>query len=260
MPQIRCPNCGASIDLESRRNTDFNLIVGALKEKPRTFTELLKMTYLPRKTLSLRLKELIKSGVIVKDRGYHLNGACPSKEWNGKLKTHLTLDKKRVLLLLLVFTIGIPVGAQVYATLFAPLPPSEPIIKDTFRANIVVHDVIDVYGWQVGVRFDPNALVVINVTEGDFLGVEPPFPVWTEHSFITPSSEGAVLIYASYRGQVPGTPRSSGTLATIEFGVIVEGHCELQLVDQVASQKVLKLWDSTGKEISNPAVTIEIVP
>lgn len=257
MPQIRCPNCGTSIDLESRRNTDFNLIVGALKEKSRTFTELLKMTYLPRKTLSLRLKELIKSGVIVKDRGYHLNGASPSKEWTGKLKTHLTFDTKHVLLLLLVFIIGMPVGAKVYATLFAPVFPSEPIIKDTFRANIVVHDVTDLYGWQVGVRFDRDALVVINVTEGDFLGVKPPLPVWTEDSYINPSGEGAVLIYASYRGQVTGRD-GNGTLVTIEFGVVVEGHRELELVKQVGTQKVLILWDSTGKEISNPAVTIEI--
>jgi len=259
MPQIRCPNCGTSIDLKSRRKTDFNLIVGALKEKPRTFTELLKMTYLPRKTLSLRLKELIKSGVIIKDRGYHLNGASQSKEWNKKLKTHLSFDTKHILLLLLVFTIGIPVGAQVYATLFTPVLPSEPIIMDTFMANIVVHDVIDLYGWQVGVRFNPDTLVVISVTEGDFLGVEPPLPVWTEHSFINPSGEGAVLIYASYRGQVSGRS-GTGILATIEFGVIVEGPRELELVEQVDNQRVLKLWDSKGEEISNLAVTIEIIP
>ena len=76
MPKITCPNCGTTIDLENRRKIDLGLILNALKGNPKTFTDLLHTTRLPRKTLSLRLKALRSSEIISKyDRLYHINGA-----------------------------------------------------------------------------------------------------------------------------------------------------------------------------------------
>jgi len=92
-PQITCPNCGSTINLENRKEVDFEKIIHALYKSSKTFTELLSMTNLPRKTLSLRLKDLCSSGAIVKDGGYHLSASFASKHkihgkknGNGKMK------------------------------------------------------------------------------------------------------------------------------------------------------------------------------
>ncbi len=71
-PQITCPHCGNTINLENRKEVDFEKIMYALNSAPKSFTELLEITSLPRKTLSLRLKDLCNSGSIVKDGGYRL--------------------------------------------------------------------------------------------------------------------------------------------------------------------------------------------
>lgn len=72
-PQITCPHCGNTINLENRKEVDFEKITYALNNSSKTFTELLEITNLPRKTLSLRLKDLCNSGSIVKDGGYRLS-------------------------------------------------------------------------------------------------------------------------------------------------------------------------------------------
>jgi len=102
-PQITCPYCGTTINLENRKEVDFEKIMDALGKSPRTFTELLTMTNLPRKTLSIRLKELRTSGSITKDGGYHLNpstvcmnGTFRKKNGNGKMNQTILHIKKNV--------------------------------------------------------------------------------------------------------------------------------------------------------------------
>jgi PKD repeat protein len=102
-PQITCPYCGNTIGLENRKEVDFEKIMHALGKSPRSFTELLTMTNLPRKTLSLRLKELCASGSIMKDGGYHLNpsnvsanGTIRKKNGNGKMNHTILNIKKNV--------------------------------------------------------------------------------------------------------------------------------------------------------------------
>ena len=80
MPRITCPTCGTTIDLENRRMLDFGRILQALQGGPKTFTELLKITGLPRKTLSLRLKYLCDSGAVLKNGTYSLNKSSNNKE------------------------------------------------------------------------------------------------------------------------------------------------------------------------------------
>ena len=93
-PQITCPHCGNTINLENRKEVDFEKITYALNKSPKTFTELLEITNLPRKTLSLRLKDLCTSGSVVKDGGYRLSSSFRPYEkmsgiksnGNGKMK------------------------------------------------------------------------------------------------------------------------------------------------------------------------------
>lgn len=256
MPQIRCPNCGTTVNLENRRELDYKLILRALQSNSKTFTELLHITHLPRKTLSLRLKDLIKSERIVKNGGYFLNGSLQSDEWDGRMKRFMSLERKHIVLLLLVLSIGMPIATHVYATYTRPPPsppPPEPLITEVFTADIVIHDATDLYLWQVAVTFDPDVLVVLSVTPGDFMEVESTFPLWTDNSYL---GKGVLLACASLTGGISGID-GSGTLATIEFGVIGEGSRELSLVHTHNGESALLLFDSTGSKIPNAKVTIE---
>ena len=85
MPQVRCPRCGSTINLENRKETDFSLILSALRSKARSFSELLRITGLPRKTLDIRLKALCVEDAIIKNKLYYFNQAHPHRYLESKL-------------------------------------------------------------------------------------------------------------------------------------------------------------------------------
>ena len=171
MPQVRCPHCGTTMNLENRRETDFSLILGALHSRERSFSELLRITGLPRKTLYLRLKELCKIDAIIKNKLYYLNEANPHKEWEKKLMNgNSRLFNKKTIALLLLLCIGLPVTTNVLATFFqSPPPPPEPGPIGYFTAIVTANNVSNVYGWQVGLCFNSTNLEVIDVRPGGFL-------------------------------------------------------------------------------------------
>ncbi|HVP40880.1 MAG TPA: PKD domain-containing protein [Candidatus Krumholzibacteriaceae bacterium] len=130
-PQITCPHCGSTINLENRKEVDFEKILHALGKSPRTFTELLTMTNLPRKTLSLRLKELRASGSIMKDGGYHLNpsivsanGTFSKRNGNGKMNPTILHIKKNVQWIPAVLIICLVVVAFGSAMIISPPAPA----------------------------------------------------------------------------------------------------------------------------------------
>ena len=61
MPQVTCPNCGMTINLENRREIDFGLIKNATGKHPRTFTELLHITKLSRASVLMLIAFLLFS-------------------------------------------------------------------------------------------------------------------------------------------------------------------------------------------------------
>jgi hypothetical protein len=131
MPQIRCPKCGTTINLENRKGVDFSTILNALQRSPKTFTDLLHLTGLPRKTLSLRLKSLCDSGAIVKDGGYRLNGTPPStlagKETCQMLGIHRNWKKfAQVITLMFIISTGVSSLASALMTTKIEAPPSLP--------------------------------------------------------------------------------------------------------------------------------------
>lgn len=217
MPQIRCPNCGKTISLENRRETDFTMIVNALKSKERSFTELLRVTKLPRKTLSIRLRELQSNGVIVKKGGYHLNGVHSFDHRGGEMRKYSVLSVEgKAVFILLALVIGLPVTSHVLAAfIFSPQTQQitqPPQIIGTFTATIEVRNVVDVYSWQAEITYDASKLEIIEVRRGDFLGTDWPF-------FLNASDveEGMVLLFGTLYGEVPGRS-GSGQLAVIVFG------------------------------------------
>jgi len=161
------------MNLENRRETDFSLILGALHSRERSFSELLRITGLPRKTLYLRLKELCKTDAIIKNKLYYLNEANPHKEWEKKIMpgNSRLLNNKKAIVLLLLLCIGLPVTTNVIATFFQSPPPtpSEPEPLGYLTAIVTANNVSNVYGWQVGLRFNSTNLKVIDVRPGGFL-------------------------------------------------------------------------------------------
>jgi hypothetical protein len=134
-PQITCPHCGSTINLENRKEVDFEKITYALNNSTKTFTELLEITNLPRKTLSLRLKDLCNSGSIVKDGGYHLSTSFkPNKKiyttkrnGNGKMNGTMLHFGKNVQWIPAALIVCLLVIAFGSAILLSPPPQPTPL-------------------------------------------------------------------------------------------------------------------------------------
>lgn len=145
MPRIRCPNCGLTIDLESRKEIDFTEIFNALKSKDRTFTELLHITRLPRKTLSLRLKSLSKEGLVAKDNGgYRLVGSWRTSSYrishvgeNMERLYNILRNNSLVIVLALCLFTYVTVPVMVYALGWLNEAPKEkPVIIQSPPINL----------------------------------------------------------------------------------------------------------------------------
>jgi hypothetical protein len=135
------------------------MILRTLRNEPRSFTQLLKATHLPRKTLCIRLKELINSQAIVKDGGYRLNHS--SEEWKKMDLKKSRFFKGNQNAIILVTLVGFLIIA-----LFAVPFASTRI--NSFTMKIKVQNAVDLYAWQTEVVFDPNLLFVLSVKPGNF--------------------------------------------------------------------------------------------
>jgi len=236
MPQVRCPNCGFTINLENRKEIDFGLIKNATRKQPKTFTELLHMTRLSRKTLNLRLHELCSEGVLMKENNfYKLNGSIRIEDrgtsfikgfsnglQNKKLRTGL------MLIALILFSSG---SGYVLALLM-PLPNpnaqnQEKLVIGSFTMVLDVNNVTDLYSWQVPIYYNSSQLKFLQITSGDFVGVHFPFLFNSTDTF-----DNILLVGGTLYGDVPGKD-GSGRLANIVFGYYTEDY-ELP---RIASEK-----------------------
>jgi hypothetical protein len=219
------------ITLENRKKTDMNLILKTLQREPKSFTEILRATRLPRKTLNLRLKELIKSGAIIKDGGYHLNGDKESGIWRMK-----NMKRSRFVKENLHGKSGVIILASLLCFLTLPLF-SMPLVSskgNSFTVDVNISDAVDVFAWEVYVDFDPNVLYVIDVTAGDFLSSNT-FVMNSTNARYSQDEElqfegdcilcfnnrgeyGSVHIASTKLGILPGAS-GEGTLVTITFGI-----------------------------------------
>ncbi|MGB9778482.1 MAG: cohesin domain-containing protein [Candidatus Bathyarchaeales archaeon] len=230
MPQVRCPNCGYTINLENRKETDFRLIKSAAKQHPRTFTDLLHVTKLSRKTLNLRLRELCANGVLTKEgRFYKLNGfAGDSRNSDFAEFSKVFQNKKLRTGLMLIALLLFSWGSGYVLALFTSLPNVQtnkgPEIIGNFAMVLKVNDITDLYAWQVAIAYNSSQMKVLEVTPGDFVGGDFPFFVNS-----TDSAENLLLIGSSMKGDENGK-NGSGTLATITFGYYTEDHDMPQIV------------------------------
>ncbi len=215
------------------------MIKNATEKKSRTFTELLHITKLPRKTLSLRLKELCETGALVKaEHRYGLNGASDYGDRGRSLRgipDMLSNGKVRTGFMLVALLACFSVSGYVLAGLFSLPSPSEeapePVLAGTFTMALDIHDVENVFDWQVAIVYDSSLLTVEETAPGGFLGEEPPFALVTA----TDSLPDLLLLGGTLKGE-PGAPlpgmSGSGRLATITFGYYEGGYGEPQIVEE----------------------------
>jgi len=239
-----------TIGLENRKKIDFNLIANATKKKPRTFTELLHITRLSRKTLSLRLKNLCANGTLVKNNGrYTLNGLS---EFENKGFSRVFHDRRmRTGLMLIAFLLCSSVSGYVFAAFFAPEETHQkPVILGNFAMALEVSNVKDLYAWQAFITFDPSELEVMGTTPGEFFAVEYPFFLNA-----TDMGEGMLLLGGTLFGDVSGK-YGSGSLATIVFGYFTDEYEPPRMVSNIGSFET-QLWDSEESRISDSNSILE---
>ena len=259
MPRIMCPNCGLTISLEERRNLDFNLIKDATRKKPTSFTKLLHITKLPRKTLALRLKDMCKEKILVKENGmYRLNGASNFYDNSDTSKGFASIlkDKRfRTGLMLIIFLMGSSASGYVLAKFLASNEPSlGPPILGEFRIAVEVDSVADLYTWQVLMTFNSSELVVVNAYPGGFFEVDYPFFLNA-----TDIGEGRLLLGGTLYGDIPGES-GSGTLATVIFGYLVPEHAVPKIEFGEKGFFQTMLIDSTHTDIPINDSTITATP
>jgi DNA-binding HxlR family transcriptional regulator len=233
-----CPNCGKTINLLNRKETDFHLITSATRRKPRTFTDLLHITGLSRKTLSLRLKELCGNGDLVKTEGvYMLNGTSHFASEGGRSVeriSRLAHDRRmRTGLMLAALLISFSVSGYVFATLFnsqSPSPSSLPSYIGTFTVDLKVYWATDVFAWQANINFNTSELVFVKATEGDFLNPNTPYSTIFLCVDDTEPGGGELLLYGSRKGIGVRGASGDGTLATITFGYKAETYAQPKIV------------------------------
>jgi len=255
MPQIRCPNCGTNINLETRRELDYGMIVSGIEKGSKSFTDLLKMTGLPRKTLSLRLTALCDLGVIIKDGGYRLNGEAHLEKWGKKmvlaeghpLAKPSFFTRRNVLIILTLLVIGVSIAANVSAMMFSspPSPPPQPSSIGTFKMDIKIYNTNDLFTWQAMIHFNPSELIFIDAEEGSFLSTSAPYG--TVFVFTNDTGEpGELLVSDSLKGMNAPGVSATGTLATITLGYKTETYELPKIVYDDTFETFL--WDSSLKD------------
>ena len=264
MPQIRCPNCGLTINLENRRETDTHLITNAVKSEARTFTDLLNITGLPRKTLSIRLKELCRTGVLDKTEGsYQLNSLSSLRRspssYAGRFSRIAHDNRMKAALMLSVLLIGFPTLSFALAALYPAREPvvyQQPQVLGAFTAVLTVDNVSNLYAWQVVVVFNSSELRVEGMTLGKGFANEIPGLLNA-----TNIGDGQLMVGSALLGNASGL-NGDLELARIVFGYYAGGYKECPQIAQSSGVFDTVLMDSKLKPIStsDSPLNLRILP
>jgi hypothetical protein len=96
---------------------------------------------------------------------------------------------------------------------------------ESLKVNISVTAAEYLYAWQANVSYNPAVLECVNVTEGEFLGIQPD---GTFGAKTIKNEKGWALFGWSTLGEYIGVS-GSGTLATMEFDVIATGESLIKI-------------------------------
>jgi len=147
------------------------------------------------------------------------------------------INKKNVLspsasvsLLLVIFftSIAAELSASPTTTVYVHLSTRTVAVGQTFIVEVKISEVGDLYGWEFKLRWNPNLLDVVDVTEGPFLkqGGDTFFAKKTNNT------AGNILVDCTLLGNVSGVS-GNGTLATVKFYAEVQGESILDLYDTI---------------------------
>lgn len=131
-------------------------------------------------------------------------------------------------MLVIVFSISVLTQLSISAptTLFVYPSSSTVAAGRTFSIDVKISGVVDLYGWEFKLSWDPNLLDVVNITEGSFLKQGgTTFFSWKMNNTV-----GYILVDCTLLGSVPGVS-GDGTLASVKFYAEKEGSSILHLYD-----------------------------
>jgi hypothetical protein len=120
------------------------------------------------------------------------------------------------------------------ATIFTdPLTLQTTDLGQTFVVNINVSNVVDLYGWQAGITFNPEVLECTGFYEGEFLDRSGEPTLFMKHYSDMNNTLGIVYYRGdTILGPVPGID-GSGQLAYATFGSIGIGVSDFHLTDVI---------------------------
>ena len=99
-------------------------------------------------------------------------------------------------------------------------------VGETFQTNINISNGVNIYSWEIRLRFDPTLLVVSAAQSGGFLSqFGSTFPLQMDNQ----SDFGYVVLGELFDG--PSSASGNGTLVIVTFTVLGGGRCNLGLYD-----------------------------
>lgn len=261
MPQITCPNCGTTISLENRKETDFGLISNAARRNPRTFTELLHVTKLSRKTLDLRLKELCREGILVREEGMYKLSGTPGLQSSGpcfgKGLSRVFNDKRlRTGIMLVALLLSFSASGYVLAMFLAPPRQveefhQEPVVLGNFTMALDAYNVKDLYSWQAVISFNSSEVKVMNVMPGTFFEIKSPLDIGVGQGIFANATDvwqDGLLLTGSLCGNVTGKD-GGGTLGTVVFGYFTSEY-QMPRIEQ--TMRGWSTWLHDSKDATIP--------
>jgi hypothetical protein len=162
------------------------------------------------------------------------------------------------------FVVSLILALPITYVLASFVPPSpektEPEIMGTFTVNVEVHNVKDLYAWQILLTYDPYSLILIDVTPGGFIGSvlinESNGNVQDVFARATDIGQGLLLIGGSLIGNVSGKD-GCGLLAKVTFGYLSIDYSMPQIVFDKKPYET-KLISSNGDTIQIDNETLKL--
>jgi hypothetical protein len=114
-----------------------------------------------------------------------------------------------------------------------PLPCTAPA-STSFDLNITITDVVDLYGWEFNLTFDPTVLNVTGIVEGPFLSDFAALDPWIYSIFLGASMDNTAgwvsagcALFDTFPPTDPDGADGDGVLATVTFNVLSDGISDL---------------------------------
>ena len=128
------------------------------------------------------------------------------------------------------------------------------ISGDTFKVDVMVDEVPNLYAFQFKLKFNPNILQATDVLVAPFLN-KPRRIIMSDVNKET----GTVTL--AFTSQYPAESKNGGgTLATITFKVIGEGGSVLDLNDTMLTDDNFPIPNKISHEVSDGVFNIQIQP